>query len=1167
MNDERDDPARGRHSRQPEGRNPGPPDDRATPPSSRQQGPRPQSPPPPGGTPPGGRPAGPPNPANQPPAGQRPGAQQRPPGPPPGAPQNPPPQHPGQQGPGQQGPGQQGPGQQRPAGPPPGPGQGAGPWPGEGTRQQQPPPGPPRQGGDQPNWPGDGQQPRGADQDAEAPSEKTGAWVPSFDDEDDAPTGKRAADSGGGRKLDLPTSFTQAPPPAADQRTQRQPGPGQPGPGQQGPGQQGAAQQGGPATPDEQSTQQFRPPQRPGQQSTRQVPPPPPGGQSTRQVPQPGGRPAPGAVPPAERPTENIPQTPGDGKDQGRGRGGAVAGGVVGGVAGAAALGGAAAAAGGGAAGAGAAGAAGAGAAGAAGAGGASGDSPREPQLLTHEATQSSYDYYSTNDAYSDDGRYDDDYDDGYDDRYGDRGHGDDGFGPDDELLDPDDEVSARKAKRKKIWRRIRRTCYVAAAAMLLLGIGTFAWGYTMWEVPNPEEIASRTEQTIVVNYADGQEMTRIVPEAGSKTMIRDLRAEVSKPMLDATVAAEDASFYTNPGFSIRGILVAVYNQIGGGAGGGSTLTQQYVKLALDQDEYSITRKIKEVVVAYKVTNQQSKDDILKAYLNTAYYGRGAYGIHTAAEAYFGKLPKDLDPSEAAVLAGMVQRPTANDPRVDPEQGQWRWEYVAGQMLKNGFISQDVRASMALPETREREAWKSKSEGNSSQLHIRKQVLAELEREGYSEQALTLGGYTITTTIDPNAQRMAEDAVRKVTQGQPENLRTSLVAVDPKTGGVRAYYGGGDQVYFDYAASPQPPGSSFKPFVVMAGLEKDYGIGEYYDGSDHQEILGTTFGNAPGSVCDDPKHCGVREAMNKSVNTVFVHMAAKFRTPAVREAAIQAGIPAEYNGEPTLQNKDGGVDAGIALGAYPVRAIDMAASYATFANEGKQVHPQFVSKIQNAVKTEEFAPEPSKPAFSDSASESKNLAANLIQSMIGVAEHSKLPLDGNRPVAAKTGTHQYFDTEKNQNAWMIGATPQLSTAVGMLADEDGKPVPVEQSNGKIIYGSGLPGDIWQEFMNEYHKNLPVEQFPKASPIGQFEQKLPPQPTTTSEEPPPPPTSVPPPTTSEESTTSESETSESESEGSDPSDECGLFGCPPGHGDDDDGPGGNAVGPTRGRDGE
>ncbi|MGW0891610.1 transglycosylase domain-containing protein [Saccharopolyspora sp. NPDC002578] len=1166
MNDERDDPARGRHSRQPEGRNPGSPDDRATPPTSRQQAPRSQGPPPSGGTPPGARPPGPQNQNPAPPGGQRPGGQQqRPQGPPPGAPQNPPPGR----GAGQ-----------RPAGPPPGQGQGgAQQRPGEGTRQQ-PPPGRPRQGGDQPQWPGESAPPRGSGKDAEAPSEQTGAWTPSFDDEDDAPTGKRAAaDSGeSGRKLDLPTSFTKQPPPAPDQRAQRQAGAGQQG--QPGSQQSGAAQQPGspqqPASPDQQSTQQFEP-QRPGQQPTRQVPPPPPGQQSTRQVPPPPGRPSQAAVPPGERPTENIPQTPGDGKDQGRGRGrgAAAAGGVVGGVAGAAALGGAAAAAGGGAAG-GAAGAAGAGAAGAAGMGAGSGasgnDAPREPQLLTHEATQSSYDYYSS-DPYSEGGRYDD-YDDGYDDgRYGDGGHGDDGYGPDDELLDPDDELSARKAKRKVIWRRIRRSCYVAAAAMLLIGIGTFAYGYAMWPVPNPEEIASKTEQTITINYSNGQELTRVEPEGGSMTMIRDLDAEVSKPMRDATVAAEDATFYTNPGFSIRGIMVAVYNQIAGGAGGGSTLTQQYVKLALDADEYSITRKVKEVVVAYKVTNQQSKDDILKAYMNTAYYGRGANGIHAAAEAYFGKLPKDLNPSEAAVLAGMVQRPTDNDPRVDQEQGQWRWTYVADQMLKNNFVTQDVRAGMALPETRERDAWKSKPDGNASQLHIRKQVLAELEREGYDEQALTLGGYTITTTIDPAAQKSAEDAVTKVLNGQPQNLRTSLVAVDPKTGGVRAYYGGGNEVYFDYADSPQPPGSSFKPFVVMAGLEKDYGIGEYYDGSDHQEILGTTFGNAPGSVCDNPKYCGVREAMDKSVNTVFVRMAEKFGTPSVREAAIQAGIPAEYNGEPTLQNSEGGVDAGIALGAYPVRTVDMAAAYATFANEGKQVHPQFVQKIQNAVKTEEFAPEPSKPAFADSASESKNLAANVIESMLGVADRAKLSLNKDRPVAAKTGTHQYFDTEKNQNAWMIGTTPQLSAAVGMLADQDGKPIPVEEASGKIIYGSGLPGDIWQEFMNSYHQNLPVEQFPKPSPIGQFEQKLPPTPTTTSAPPPPPPTSAPPETSTQPPTSSESETSESESESSDPSGDCGWLGCPPGSGNDEggpgnDGPGGaNGVAPTRGRDGE
>ncbi|WP_338601956.1 transglycosylase domain-containing protein [Saccharopolyspora sp. SCSIO 74807] len=1174
MNDERDDPARGRHSRQPEGRNPGPPEDRDTPPTARQQGPRSQGPPP--GPPPGqgGAPQGPP-PNQQPPQSGRPagpppgqgGAPQRPPqGPPAGqqGPQQGQPQRPGQQGPGQQGAGQQG--------PPPGPPPGQGPRAGDGAGRS-------RQG-EQPQWPGEGAQsgpdtvrngPSGQQRSGsapESPQETTGAWTPSFDDDDDDGASGSRGDSAEGRKLDLPTSFAQQPPPPREQAGGRQapPGAGQrPQPPQQPPNAQQPNPQQPPQQPGEQGTQQVGPQQRPGQQPTRQGPPPPPGGQQgTRQVP-PTGRPP---QDPGERPTANIPQTPGNARDGGSNRGSrggaAAAGGVVGGVAGAAAAGGAAAAAGAGS------GAAG-GAAGAAGAAGGAGGSMREPELLTHESRAAGYNYYSDS-SYSDGGRYDD-YDD-FDDGYSDGAYADGPYDDDPDGLFPDDEMSASKAKRKVIWRRIRRGCYVAAAAMLLLGIGTFAWGYTMWEVPNPEKIASETQQTITINYANGQEMTRVEPEGGGTTMIRDLRKEVAKPMLDATVAAEDASFYSNPGFSIRGIAGAVFNQFVGGQGGGSTLTQQYVKLALDQDEYSITRKVKEVVIAYKVTNQQSKDDILKAYMNTAYYGRGARGIHDAAEAYFGKLPSELNPSEAAVLAGMVQRPYDNDPRADKEQAQSRWEYVAGQMLANKFVSKAERDAMQLPETRPRDAWTSKGDG-SSHLHVRKQVLAELEREGYDQQALSLGGYTITTNIDPNAQRAAEEAVQRTLQGQPQNLHTTLAAVEPKTGNVRAYYGGGDNVFFDYAGSPQPPGSSFKPFVAAAGLKKGYGLGETYDGSNNQMIAGTKFSNAEGSTCDDPKNCGVREAMNESVNTVFVNMAVRFGPPSVREAAIDAGIPAQFSGKPSLQNADGTIDSGIALGAYPVRTIDMASAYGTFANDGKRVQPRFVQKVENSVKSETFSSPPPQPAFDKDGEKSKNIAANVIESMLGVAEHSKLPLDRNRPVASKTGTHQFAETGDNQNAWMIGTTPQLSTAVGMLADENGKPVAVRDKTGKSFYGSGLPGDVWQEFMNAYHKNLPVEQFPKPTPIGQYQVKPPPPPPAPSTTAPPPTTSSLPPTTSSlPPTSSESETSESETESSrpGPGSGCGLFGCPGGGNDSpggDDGGAGmpNGVAPTRGRDGE
>ncbi|MEV0050299.1 transglycosylase domain-containing protein [Saccharopolyspora shandongensis] len=923
---------------------------------------------------------------------------------------------------------------------------------------------------------------------AEPPQEQTGAWTPSFDedDEDDSPLGKRLSgdsrepDNGGGRKLDLPTTYTQVPPNA----------------GRQGP-----------------------PPPPPGAQQGRQGPPPPPPGPPPGRPPQ----------PPGEQPTQNIPQTPADDRDSDRRRvgGAAAAGAAAGGIAGAAAGAGMAGAAGAGAAGAGGAtGGAAMGAAGAAagaaggpkgGAGGGGGVAP-EPQLLTHQE-QGNYNYYA--DDYGDDPYGGHDGDDRNGDDFDDRGRDlDDRYrdddldaGPDD-IPDPDDEMSARQAKRSLLWQRVRRSCYVAAALAVLVPTAVFIYGYIVWEPPDEAKVMSAA-RPIELRYSDDTPMGRIEPE-GSAEVVHDI-GEVSVAMQNATISAEDASFRTNPGFDFNGIARSVYYlATGSGVGGGSTITQQFLKL--DQDlkkDPTYVRKIKEVVLAFKLTNRVSKDNILLSYMNTADYGRGANGITAAARAYFGKKPSELNAAEAAVLAGVVQTPygkNSNDPGLNPEKAQGRWTYVVGQMAENGFITSAEKASMTMPKTLPRLEWKTNSRLTPEQDAIYKSILSELEPKGLSEQELSRGGYVIKTTIDRDAQEKAEQAVQDVMGSQPETLRTSLVAVDPENGEIRAYYGSKKQNGdLDWAHTPQEPGSSFKPFAVIAGLESGKGIGEYYDGTGPQTIAGHKFDNAPGVRCDDPTHCGIREAMTKSVNTVFVNMAAKFGPMQVAKVAHEAGIP---DSTELHSPNDGPVEAGIALGMYPVLPQDMAASYGSFVNGGNKVPAHFVKE---AISPETGAfdlkiPDP-KPAFG-SASESKDIAYNVSQSMLEVAEHSKVPLAGNRPVVSKTGTHQWLSTTKNKNAWMIGAVPQISTAVAMQND-DGGPRPLADSTGASFYGGSWPAKVWKKFMDSYLQGKKVEEFPKGDEIGQFADVPPP----------PPPTSEPPPTTSAPQTAPQTETSE------------------------------------------
>ncbi|RRO13707.1 penicillin-binding protein [Saccharopolyspora rhizosphaerae] len=687
--------------------------------------------------------------------------------------------------------------------------------------------------------------------------------------------------------------------------------------------------------------------------------------------------------------------------------------------------------------------------------------------------------------------------------------------------------MSAARAKRAAMWRRIRRACYVAAAAGVIIPTLVFIYGYFAWEAPDEQKLLNM-KQPITITYADDSPLAT-VSDDGSREVVRELN-QVSKPLRDATISAEDASFYTNPGFDFQGIARSVFFMFtGSGVGGGSTITQQFIKLDLElnKSDPDYIRKIKEIVLSFKITNEREKDDILLSYLNTAYYGRGANGITAAANAYFGKKPSEITPPEAAVLAGMVQRPKGNDPREDMEQATTRFNYVLDQMVKNGYLPEFERANwQAPPETRGQSDWRIDRRLTPDQFKIKDQVLRELEEAGYDEDTLAREGFKIKTTIDPKAQQAAVDAATTQAENTlPDNIKTSLVAVEPKTGAVKAYYGGGGDVGgYDWAVAPTEPGSSFKPFAVLAGLHKGLGIGEFYDGSSPQKIAGTDFANAPGVQCDIPNRCGVREAMTKSVNTVFVNIAARVGPPAVAEAAHAAGIPKEYKsgkgGTKTLQNADGQTQSGIALGMYPVKPIDMANAYATLANQGKSHTPHMVEEIV----PREGSPikihnEPVKTLYDESESEAAKLAYNTIASMFDVADHAKRGLENGRPVMSKTGTHQYLDTKDNATAWMIGATPQLSTSVSMLANENGRNVPLEDNSGTSFYGGKYPAMVWQKFMNSYHKGLKVEQFKKTGPIGQFEDIPLPPPPTSSE---PPTSSMPPtsePSQSEQPTTS------------------------------------------------
>jgi membrane peptidoglycan carboxypeptidase len=627
-------------------------------------------------------------------------------------------------------------------------------------------------------------------------------------------------------------------------------------------------------------------------------------------------------------------------------------------------------------------------------------------------------------------------------------------------------------------WRRARNIVLAALLLGILAPVLAFFAGWLFLDAPSPAALAAQRKQVTTIMASDGTtEIGRYVPEEGNRIPV-SLR-QVPTHVQNAVLAAEDRSFRSNPGFDLMGIARATWRQLNGDGGGGSTITQQYIKVATGQDEYSIFRKFREVIVAAKITKQESKDRILEDYLNTIYFGRGAYGIQAASQAYFRKDVQNLTVAEAAVLAAAIRSPSRLDPAKNLQQAQARWNFVLDGMVAQGWLSPADRSVGLYPET----VAPSQAPGapTDDRAHIVDRVMEELDKQGINRAQLAINGGKITTTIDPRAQHLARDAVRTELRGQPANLHSALVAIDPRSGGVIAYYGGSDGEGFDLAGGPVwNPGSAFKPFTMLAALERDIGMNSKYDGNSPLVIDGHSYNN---SESRNYPQLSLHDAMTQSVNTAFVRLAQDVGPQAVRDAAIQAGIPEQINGKRSMSEPDSGAPAlGITLGQYPVHTIDMASAYATFAADGMRREPFFVRQYANSRGGIEYQHvDKPQPAFDQVDPErNKQLARNVTATLTDVARSSKIPLVGDRQVAAKTGTHQRGETRSNAAAWTVGYTPSISTAVWV---GDPANTAIKDATGGDIFGRGVPGLIWQRFMNLYLTGTPLEIFPPFTLIG------------------------------------------------------------------------------------
>ncbi|MEU9648581.1 transglycosylase domain-containing protein [Streptomyces sp. NPDC048110] len=743
-------------------------------------------------------------------------------------------------------------------------------------------------------------------------------------------------------------------------------------------------------------------------------------------------------------------------------------------------------------------------------------------------------------------------------------------------------------------WRLVSGLCIAFFGCL----VGAAGLAYAMVSVPVIDE--SATAQNNVYYWADN---TQMVATGGDRNRQSVDLSQIPKAMRNAVISQENKTFYSDSGIDPKGIARAVFNMAKGGeTQGGSTITQQYVKNAMLNDQsQTISRKVKEIFVSIKVGAEEPKDKILEGYLNSAYYGRGAYGIQAAARAYFNVDAVDLNPGQCAFLSAMLKGATYYDPAgsvsIDPsatpeankKRAHTQMQDTLDKMVEYGHLSQTERAKYTELPTTQHPQSNAKLGGQIGYL-VRLAKSSVLKSGKVSEQQLEKGGYSIYTTFDKKKVDEMEKAVQKVykekidPKKRPEtdtHVQFGGASIDTKTGAIKAIYGGEDATkHFTNNAdvTGAQVGSTFKPFVLAAAMKwgvRDPDLGpvqaqdertivspkSLYSGKNKLKINnydGSIWENEDGeqwrqendgqdNVGDPPDYkIDLREAMRESVNSAYVQLGMDVGLDKVKEAAVDAGLLED--------SLTGSSFPSFSLGISDPSAIRMAGAYATFADSGKQREPYSVTKVTSKDGTIYTHKVEEKQAFTAKVADN---VTDVLKTVVedGTGSNAQLP---GREVAGKTGT-----TDGNKSAWFVGYTPQLSTAISMYRYPDDETIKNRTflemygtGGEKKIHGASFPSTIWQDYMSDAVKGLKVEGFPEPEPIGEV----------VNDTPSPTPTPTPSASASETEEASPSPTpSPSDTQNSPsppaPSNTCGVFewGCDEsngGNGNGGNGPGGS-----------
>jgi penicillin-binding protein 1A len=613
-------------------------------------------------------------------------------------------------------------------------------------------------------------------------------------------------------------------------------------------------------------------------------------------------------------------------------------------------------------------------------------------------------------------------------------------------------EKGTSRPRRRVRKRRLAALLFVLFVAALL----SFTFGLVRAvasEIPALDPAAQHSDVDTVVYASNGRTVLAVLRGNESRVLVRT--EDIAPIMRQAIVSVEDQRFFEHNGIDVRGVARALWQDVRhqGIVEGGSTITQQFVKNAYIRNERTLARKVREAALAWQLEQRWSKDRILTAYLNTIYFGHGAYGIQQAARAYFKKSAKQLTLSDSALLAGIPSDPSLYDPAANPRGATLRRRHVLSMMLEQRKITwrQYKRADKAeLPVPEDIRLPGTQGPAPYFVNYVKDDLVAH-----YGAGRVFGGGLKVTTTIDMGLQLKARAAIEKVL-GNPDGPAAALVAIDPRDGAVKAMFGGRNfrQSQFNLAAQARrQPGSSFKPIVLATAMNE--GISPVTEVE--SKPVSIDAGDRIWKVTNyDHTYLGrvsLERAIVSSDNSVYAQLTDIVGPKAIVKTAHSLGIRSHLS--PYFS---------IGLGSGAVSALDMARAYATIANDGRRVdgsvfenRPRVVETVERfrSSKVDTNSPRPRQVLDEGHA----ELLTDILEDVVRVGTGKRAAIPG-RQIAGKTGT-----TDNYGDAWFVGYTPELVVAVWVGYPDALKPM-LTEFNGEPVAGGTLPAMIWKAFVEK-----------------------------------------------------------------------------------------------------